>query len=244
MDYLKHQTPPARILFFDIESTSLKSDFGFLLAIGYKFLGEKEPTVLSIGKFTAKNFRQKEKSLLLKFREVYLKADMTVTHNGKRFDIPFINTKMLKHGLGVLPPLIAIDTLQIARFHLKTLSRKRLDTISAYFNTTAEKSPVEGEIWVNASVGDQEALAYIVSHCKADVEVLEEIYLKLRPLFLGHPRVSGYGPCRACGSLNLQRRGLAYSSVKGIQYQVYCKDCGAWERRPQRETGWMEKAEN
>ena len=37
-----------KILFWDIESTHLCADFGVVLCIGYKFLGDKAPTIIRI----------------------------------------------------------------------------------------------------------------------------------------------------------------------------------------------------
>lgn len=225
----------AKTILWDLETTSLKSDFGFILAAGYKFLGEKKTHVLSIGDFNAKNFRAREKALVKAFAKILASADISVTHNGQRYDHPWMNAKMLEHHLGYLPPIPQVDTLQIARKHLKTVSRKRLETLSYYLGTYETKTPVEGRIWVDAAVGSKSALKYIVDHCRADVGVLEEVYLQLRPLFLGHPRVKGYGPCRGCGSVRLQRRGYDYSAAKGQMLKVACLDCGAWERRPFRD---------
>ncbi|MDE2100969.1 MAG: ribonuclease H-like domain-containing protein [Patescibacteria group bacterium] len=227
---------PARVLCWDIETTNLKADFGFILAIGYKFLDDKKVTVLSIGDFHCGNFRAREKALVEKFvTEVLSNADISVTHNGQRYDHPWINAKCLEHRIEIPPPMIQVDTLQIARKHLRAVSRKRLDTLSYYLGTADEKSPVEGRIWVDAAIGDKKALKYIIDHCRADVLVLEEVYYRLRPLFGGHPRVAGWGPCRHCGSENLQRRGLAYSSAKGPQARVRCMDCGGWENRLMRD---------
>lgn len=230
--------PKARILIWDIETTNLRSDFGFILAIGYKWLGEKRTHVLTIGDFHARNFRQKEKALVRKFAEILDSADISVTHNGQRYDHPWINAKMREHRLcknrrpWYIKSMPQVDTLQIARKHLKTVSRKRLDTLSAYLGTYAEKTPVDGRIWVDAAMGVKSALKYIVDHCRADVEVLEEVYLILRPLFQGHPRVNGFGPCRMCGSYDLIRRGFAYSSTRGPQIHLVCQECGGGERRP------------
>lgn len=229
---------PARILLWDLETTSLKADFGFILAAGYKWLGEKRTHVLTIGDFDARNFRNKEKALVKKFAEILDSADISVTHNGQRYDHPWMNAKLLEHRLKkgghqwYLKAIPQVDTLQIARKHLKVVSRKRLDTLSSYLGTYAEKTPVDGKIWVDAAMGVKSALKYIVDHCRADVEVLEEVYRILRPLYVGHPRVNGFGPCRVCGSFDLERRGYAYSSTRGPQIHLICNQCGSGERRP------------
>lgn len=230
---------PARILLWDLETTSLKADFGFIIAAGYKWLGEKRTHVLSIGDFNAKNFRAKERALVTQFAAILESADISVTHNGQRYDHPWMNAKLLEHRIKrnghqwYLKNIPQVDTLQIARKHLKTVSRKRLDTLSAYLGTHAEKTPVEGHIWVDAAMGVKSAQKYIVDHCRADVDVLEEVYLKLRPLFVGHPRVSGFGPCRYCGSFDLENRGYSFSAARGLQVHLVCREpaCGGGERR-------------
>lgn len=224
--------PKARILCWDIETTNLKADFGFILAIGYKFVGDKRTRVLSIGDFTSKNFRFREKALVKEFLSIINSADISVTHNGQRYDHTWLNAKCLEYKLGFPKNIPQVDTLQIARKHLKAVSRKRLETISYYLGTHEEKTPVEGRIWVDAALGSRKAIKYIVDHCRADVDVLEEVYLQMRPLLQGHPRVQGFGPCRYCGSYDLIRRGFAYSSNRGPQIHLICRNCGGGERRP------------
>lgn len=224
--------PKARIICWDIETTNLKPDFGHLLCIGYKFIGEKRVHILSVDQFKGRNFRAKEKALVKAFAEVVEGADISVTHNGQRFDHTYMNAKMLEYRLGALKPIPQVDTLMIARKHLRSLSRKSLQNISYYLGTSDEKTPVEGRIWVDAMTGSKKALKYIIDHCKADVLVLEEVYLTLRPLLQGHPRVQGYGPCRYCGSYDLWRKGYAFTSNRGPQIYLKCQTCGCGEKRP------------
>lgn len=221
----------SRVMLFDLETTNLKADFGYLLAVGYKFLGEKKPTVLSI-KHTngVTKFRSAEKALVKAFREVYLSADVIVTYNGKRFDVPYLNAKMLEYDLGILPNLPHVDHYWTVKNNLG-ISRKSLQNAAYYLKLSAEKTPVEGRIWVDAMMGDRKALKYIVDHCAADVDILEELHYKIRGLVRMHPRVNGYGPCKYCGERRLQRRGPAVTTAKRTQYRFQCMACGGWDTR-------------
>lgn len=73
---------------------------------------------------------------------------------------------------------------------------------------------------------------YIVNHCRRDVLVLEEAYLRLRPLVLDHPSrglVDGRGGCGVCGKSHLIKRGFHITRTR--RYQRYqCTGCGAWSK--------------
>lgn len=225
-----------RILIWDIESSHLKADFGTVLAIGWKWLGEKKTHVLSLADF--KKFTTDpidDRDLIDAFvSSVYNTASLTITYNGIRFDLPYINAKCLEHDLPLPAPVPMLDVyLSIVRGKL-ALSRKSLQNVCYFLKLSNEKTPVEGRIWKRASSGHKGSLKYIVDHCKADVLVLEEAYMKLRPLLRGHPRVAGWGPCRYCGKDTLQSRGLVLSSDRVQKRRHYCSSCGGWESRPDR----------
>jgi uncharacterized protein YprB with RNaseH-like and TPR domain len=61
--------------------------------------------------------------------EVLSQADAVVTHNGKRFDWRFLQTRILHHGLKPLPKIPHIDTCQVAKSNLYAFNN-RLNTIA------------------------------------------------------------------------------------------------------------------
>lgn len=222
----------ARILIWDIETSDLRPDWGTTLCIGYKFLGDKKPTVISIMDFPGWEADVTDDSRLVKkFHEIMMTADMYVTFYGKDFDLKWMNSKFLEQGLPVLPPIAHVDNFYVAKTHLN-LSRKSLDNLSKFLKLGKKKYYVEGAIWKRARVGDPVALGKVIQHCAADVNITEEAYLKLRPLVRQHPRVNGYANCEACGSDKLQRRGYALSTLKGKRQRVQCQNCGHWSLRP------------
>lgn len=224
-----------KILCFDLETTNLKADFGYLLAIGYKFIGDKKATVLKIDHKgnDPRNFRRAEKKLLQDFLRVYLQADVVVTYNGKRFDVPYLNAKYLEYKLGILPNLPHVDHYWTVKNNLG-ISRKSLQNAAYYLSLSHEKTPVEGRIWVDAMMGDQKALKYIVDHCRADVDLLEELHFTIRGLVRMHPRINGYGACKYCGEHKLGSRGTAITTLKKVKYRFQCKGCGGWDTRAEK----------
>jgi hypothetical protein len=91
------------------------------------------------------------------------------------------------------------------------------------------------EQWIRAMAGDRKAMKSIVDHNYKDVLVLEEVYLRLRPLAKNHPNLALMAgkmqdkTCKFCGSNKLQSRGMYYA--KRQKYPRWmCRACGAWDR--------------
>ena len=222
--------PKPRIVFFDIESTNLKANFGYCLCFGWKQLGGKT-RVLSVTQYRQHASDPTNDAPLMRdvHRILTDEADIIVSYYGKEFDRKFLNTRMLLAGLPPLPPLSHehVDLYYTARGNL-ALHSNRLAVVAETLGCPVAKTPLSGPIWTRAMAGHKPAIKYIINHCARDVDVLEWCYLKLRPFVRQHPWVvlKGSG-CRVCGSAKGQRRG--FSAANGvIQQRVRCMDCGAW----------------
>jgi len=78
-----------RVLIWDLETSNLDADWGTLLSVGFKWLDEKEVTVLSVADYPAwHKDPTADKGLVRDFLRVYNQADMTVAFNGVLFDRP------------------------------------------------------------------------------------------------------------------------------------------------------------
>lgn len=207
-----------------------------MLCIGYKWLDDPVVHVPAISDWRGWKRNILDDSRLLKhFYRVLSEAEMWVTYFGKGFDVKYLQAKFLEHEIGYLPNTPHVDLFYTVKSNL-ALSRKSLANVADYLSFEAEKTPVTGKLWKRAMVGDPEALQYVINHCRSDVLLLEEAYLKLRPLVRTHHRVNGYGPCRACGQHKLQQRGVAITTNKQRKHRYQCQACGTWESRPMGET--------
>jgi uncharacterized protein YprB with RNaseH-like and TPR domain len=221
-----------KVLFFDIESTALNATFGTILCIGYKFLGDDEVFVPTILDGKKRGNMLDDKKLVERFAKVYNHSDYSVGHYSSRFDLPMIRTKLLKWGLPPLQPKPHIDTWWIARRELK-LHSNRLAVLQDFLGCPTSKTPLKPDDWIQAAHGSKPALDYIVDHCRADVLVLEEVFLKLRPLAKEEPNRALFTlekeSCPSCGGTHLNKRGFHISKTR--RYQVFqCQDCGKWTR--------------
>lgn len=219
----------ARILCWDIESTALNAAFGTVLCIGYKWLGDKTPKVISILDGKRKSMLD-DRRVVETFAGVFNQCDYHVTWYGKRFDLPMIRSKLIEHGLPPIAPKPHVDLWEPARKLFK-LHSNRLGVWQSFLGTPSEKTPLDFGVWKRAAHGDEAAIAYVVKHCKADVNVLEEMFIKLRPWVDNLPILSTFtgdeDGCPRCGSHKVMRMGVRITTSR--TYQRYqCQSCGGW----------------
>lgn len=221
-----------KIVAWDIEASNLSADFGIVLCVGFKEVEQGKAEVLNILDYSKGDLIKAEKRLLVDVSEKLLEADVWLTHYGTWYDIPFVNSRLIYHDLPVLPPNFShLDTWKISRNRLK-LRNNRLITISEFIGTPDEKNAIKPEQWLRVLGGHKPSMDYIVEHCRRDVVVLEEVYMKLRPLVLDHPNkglLDGRGGCAVCGSERLQKRGVQVTRTRKYQ-RFQCMDCGGWSK--------------
>lgn len=161
---------------FDIETSSLYPEFGVVL------VGVIKPDKGKLKVYRAdelnkdwKTRRSNDLEIVKQICDELSKYDILIAHNGQKFDIPFLRSRMSYWNLGQFPNKKVIDPYQIARNKYR-LSSNSLAALSEFFQTKVKKSSVPGHIWVKAALdGDKKAMDYIVDHCKRDVLALAEL---------------------------------------------------------------------
>lgn len=212
-----------RILFYDIEATNLSASMGYILCIGYKFLGDKKVTVMSLEQYPGKKSTD-DSELIKAFKKIHDGAEMVCFHFGEFYDQPFINTRLLMHKMKPLAKVALVDTWRIAKKRLKFHSN-RLDAIAKALDCPYSKTSLDGRAWIDASAGDKRALKYVVHHCKQDVLVLEWCYNRLKVIWDQHPALYGKARCNSCGSKELKSEGIR-ATIKKVYRRLICKKCG------------------
>lgn len=226
-----------KIKLWDIESTNLSADFGYILSIAVKNLNEKKVRCYSVDDYPLyKKDPTSDKALLEDAYKDLSDAGAWVTWYGGGFDVPFVNTRLLSHGMAPMPPIPHIDGWRVARYKMK-LHSNRLASVSSFLQI-AEKTPLDGPIWIKASAGDKKALQYIKEHNVQDVIVLEEAFNRIKPLITSGPNLSilnsnsmerGADLCPICGSASIVKRGTSITQT-GRRQRYFCNSCGGWSR--------------
>lgn len=237
-----------RILVFDIETSPLKVyswttyqqnwnaikviEDWHVLCFAYKWLGEKKTTVKTLRDYKGYNpNKPNDKALMQDMRALLHEADIVVAHNGDKFDIKKVNRRMIIHHISPPSPYRTIDTLKVIR-KVSSGTSNRLDALGEELGLGRKVQHNGFELWEGCMEGDDKSWDLMIKYNKQDVDLLEAVYLELRPWISNHPNFnafSGEDACPACGSFNLLKEGIRVTQTG--QYQRYsCKDCGKWHQ--------------
>ena len=201
---------------------------GYLMSIAYKWLGEEDVHYLE-------SRTEDDSVIAAKFARVLDEADFVIAHNGKKFDIPVMNTRFIVNNIKPPSPYKVIDTLTIAKKEMR-FRRNSLAHLAEVLECNHKKlkhSQFAGfDLWAECMKGNPEAWAEMELYNRYDVIVLEEVYLKLRPWASNHPNINTGDDgnimcCPKCGSLDLIRSGYFHTN-KGKYQRYACKSCGGW----------------
>lgn len=116
------------LVFLDIESTGLQPRQPlFLIGLLFRHDGRYK-----LRQYLARHPGE-EKALLSDIAEVLQSFEAVVTYNGKNFDIPYIETRMVKYNLTYCLPQFHLDLLWFARRHYRQhLPNCRLSTLEEH----------------------------------------------------------------------------------------------------------------
>ena len=237
-------TSNIRRLFFDIETSPNLGIFwraGYRQNISYENI-VKERAVICIAWKWAKDKTvksavwdkdQNDKGVLEAFLEDAHVADELVAHNGDKFDLPWVKTRCLFHGLQTFPRYKTIDTLQWSRRNFY-FNSNRLDYIGRFLGIGGKLETKDG-LWRDVLLrDDRKRLAEMERYNKRDVVLLEQVYDKLAGHIAPKTHVGVLNglekwTCAYCGSddviVNKTRRVTAAGT---IQKQMLCQKCGRY----------------
>lgn len=225
------------LTFFDIEATEFRADLGVITAFAYREGIDGKTKVISIHKSpTFKKCPWDDRWLCEQIYDVLSRADYLVGHYIKKFDIKFINTRLLYHrikGKTYLPEAQVIDTCLLARQKLK-LKSNGMANVAEFFKLQ-EKIHMGGQSFMLMRAFDVKTLKEWSKRCVGDVDTTVQMYKILRPYVknlnfnLTREGVDNGHVCRNCGSSNMRRDGRG-ANVHGIYQKYKCNDCGSYTK--------------
>jgi uncharacterized protein YprB with RNaseH-like and TPR domain len=228
-----------KILFLDLETTPMTAhtwglwdqnisinqilDHTEVMCFGARWYG-KDKVIFKSG------FHNGKKEMLEEIHKLIDEADAVVGWNSAAFDMKHLNREFLEAGMLPPSPTKDIDLMKAVKAKFKFPSNK-LDYVAQKLGVGAKVKHSGFELWIQCMAGNKKAWKEMKEYQIQDVELLVDLYEKLKPWIPGHPNVSLYNDiedgCNTCSSINLERRGFAISSTG--KYQRYqCKDCGSW----------------
>jgi hypothetical protein len=219
------ETKPALVYTFGIRDQhighkQIAKDSG-VICVGYKWLGEKRAKVLS-------EWERGYSAMIADTHQLLSEADAVATYNGASFDIPKLMGCFLREGLDPPPPPTQIDIYRAVR-KLGFICNK-LDYIAPLLGLGGKVKHEGLEMWIAVMAGDRAAQKRMAKYCAGDVDLTEQVYLKVRSYVPDHPHLGNCGSlqCGACGSHQVQSRGVRRTKASFIQ-RLQCIACGSWQ---------------
>jgi len=242
--------PMAKILIIDIETAPIRAKVWdiwnqninleqidndwFILTWSAKWLFEKK---VYSARLTGKEaIAQDDKRILKGIWELLNEADMTIAHNGDRFDTPRLNTRFIINRMHPPLPYQTIDTLKTIKRQFAFTSNK-LDFVNKVLNLERKQKHEGFPMWSKCYIGDEKALKEMEGYNIKDVRILEDTYLRLRPWIKPHPNVGLFildehaSHCPSCGSADLRDEGKLYYTTANAYEQYRCNNCSAVGRK-------------
>lgn len=184
----------------------------------------------------ASTFYEGKDHMMTRLHDLLEEADVVVTYNGDRFDLPIINQEFLFLGIAPPKPYTSVDLIRTVKRRFNG-SSNRLNWWLRMLGL-AEKTETGGfDLWMGCLRGESESWDHMIVYNKDDVRRTEDLYRRIHPwipnLPVAAPVVDDAGaavPTCQCGSTHLQRRGYK-ATLSGMFYQQYqCMSCGRWHR--------------
>lgn len=233
---------PIRRLFFDIETGYYELKIkAWQLKNFQKYFNHKdivkEKQIICISykwqyedKVHTLDWRNGEKKMLKDFVKVMGEADEIIGHNGDRFDIRFIRTRCLYHGVLMFPNYRSLDTLKKVRNGFLFASN-RLDYLGIFTGVGGKKEHSGFEMWEKIVENhDEEALKEMISYCERDVIMLEDFYYILSP-FITHNNnfavLTGHNKwdCPECASEDVKMYRTYTTPMGVVRREMKCNSC-------------------
>lgn len=222
-----------KVLIFDLETSELNANRGHIMCAVAKWLNEDWHYEWRIDDDpdygTTPRSWYYDRDIAVELRDLCEEANVVVAYYGAygKFDVPFLNTRLLSHQERPCRQLSVVDPYTIAKGKLK-LARNNMDSVGALLGCEHQKYHLPWADWHHAKYGDREGMDRILEYCVNDVYTLEDIYKTLLPLAPTHPRAyelpwSGQSePCRVCGGPTYSK-GWKYNSKTRV-HDIACKN--------------------
>jgi uncharacterized protein YprB with RNaseH-like and TPR domain len=181
-DFLRLTEHANTLAFVDIEATGLRGDYNSALVVSIKPFNS-DPYSLVVER------PGRDQKLVREAKRELERYDAWVTYYGKGYDIPFLNTRVLRWNSLPIDSRPHLDLyfslkpkLLLARRgqgHINRFLSKKIGV--DLFNKPEGKMDMAPEEW-NEVISDQKAMKRMVARCESDVRGLQGMYEQTKHL--------------------------------------------------------------
>jgi DNA polymerase elongation subunit (family B) len=225
------ETKPGTAYFFDVWNTNIGSEkvitYPEIMAFSAQWRGKKKVLFYS-------EYHDGRKEMLTALRDLLDEADLVVTYNGDKFDLPWIEGEFIAEKMTPPSPVLKVDLLKVIRKHSRWV-HKNLNTVVKRLLDEEKVAHPGFSLWRDCIEGDPKAWALMKKYAIKDTALLWPLFDELLPwIKMPHPVTDRHGlVCRNCGGTHFQRRGMA-KTLQGEYPRYQCQDCGTWARGVER----------
>lgn len=171
-DFIRLVENAKTLAIWDTESIGFNADYGTLLCGSVKTVG---------GDITTFRVEQlgNDRKVARELKDYLESFDAWVTYYGKGHDVPFLNTRLLRHGMRPVDPRPHIDMFFSMKYRLKLSSKSQAQLLS-FLQTDEQKLHLGPENWAELGNDFNKRMKNIVVRCESDVEGLEAAFHKTK----------------------------------------------------------------
>ena len=196
-----------------------------VMCFGARWYGQKKVIFKSV-------HHDGKKAMLKELHGIMDEADAIVGWNSKGFDHKHIRREFLEADMLPPSPTKDIDLMLEVRKNFRFPSNK-LDYVAQKLGVGAKVAHTGFDLWLGCMAGDEKSWREMKKYQIQDVDLLVDLYEKLKPWIKNHPHAALYDGvedgCSNCASTDLQRRGFSRTTTSTYQ-RFQCNSCGKWMR--------------
>lgn len=201
-----------------------------ILSWSAKWVGSSD---MYTGDVSKQRNKYDDSKMLIGIYKLLIEADVILTQNGKRFDLPKLLARFIQNNFSPMDhEKEHIDTRRLARkFGFSSASLEYLCKVLKTKHQKLKHGKFPGEeLWDECLAGNPKAWAEMRKYNDWDVLCLEDVYVKLRPwginVNLAKYTKSTEMSCTVCTSTDLNKYGYAFKGQQKLQ-RFKCGGCGA-----------------
>ena len=174
-----------RVAVLDIETSGLKADWDVVISTVINVFGRPDDQIVFEILLDKYNMQSMEEELLCDLTEYMKDFDGVITYYGLKFDIPFLRTRAIFHGMQPIGKIRHLDLYPSVKNYLYALSSRRLERLTELAQVAdPDGTPMKTKLkifdWASVVHGRNfETYQKIIEHNIKDVEALEAMALKM-----------------------------------------------------------------
>jgi hypothetical protein len=171
-EYLDLVEGAGKLVFVDIESTGLRGDYNSVLCVSLKPYGK---TPLSFAIVQPGN----DQKVVRQAKEVLETYSVWCGYYSKGFDIPMLNTRLLRWKQPPIDKRLHLDMYYALKYNLLT-ARKSQGHLLSWLGGPEQKMTVSASVWSDILHDVDGHMPKMISRCESDVKGLESLYKRTR----------------------------------------------------------------